>query len=411
MTNLFLITRSFFIIILSTLWGISLFFSVNKGTSQVDEILNRKQTVIKTEDKWIDDIELMLPKKIEALVGIPFRIYFENLISVKDINLYEVEIKGIKAKKYRRYWELTPTVDQIGIHDISFALYKNGKKDILSSSNIKLFVSRPNHKGSLSNSVFTLLLIGDSMTHQSSVANKLYKILDQQLEGSIRFVGTHHPIPDFEFYEKPDPFVFHEGYGGWTWNRFATHYKPEEAHIYNAPRSPFVFLGELGPELDIKRYFLEQNIVGGPDAIIFQLGINDTFLLSPDDPKSMEIGLDQVINNARELITSFHEAAPNSRIFVQTPPYFTKNTFVFDKKYGEAYGGVLRHQRIVAALIKKMLEELSYLPKVKIIPTHLMLDRKEGYDLIDPGHPNHKGSMEQTWIILASLLNKLNQTP
>ena len=79
-----------------------------------------------------------------------------------------------------------------------------------------------------------------------------------------------------------------------------------------------------------------------------------------------------------------------------------------DKRYGKAYGGVERHQRIVAALIKKMLEELSDLPKVTLIPTHLMLDRIEGYDLIDPGHLNSKGSMEQAWMIIASLLNNLN---
>lgn len=408
MKKFYLITRSFSIIILSAFWGAFLFFVVNKGTAQLSEVFKSQNTELNTEKKWVDDTQLMLPKKLEALVGIPFRIYFENLISVKDINSYNIDIKGIKAKKYQRYWELTPTLDQIGIHTISFIIKKNDEKETLSSKNIKLFINKPNSIKSKLNSNYSLLMVGDSTTHQSMVPNKLYQMLDQLLEGSIRFVGTHQPIPDFEFYEEPLPLVFHEGYGGWTWDRFYSHYKPEEAHIYNAPRSPFVFLSESGPELDIQRYFLEQNIELGPNAIIFQLGINDTFLFNPDDPKSMEIGLNGVIRNARTLITSFHQAAPKSSIFVQTPPYFTNNTLVFDKRYGKAYGGVERHQRIVAALIKKMLEELSDLPKVTLIPTHLMLDRIEGYDLIDPGHLNSKGSMEQAWMIIASLLNNLN---
>ena len=408
MKKIFFITRSFFVIFLSAFWGTFLFFIVNKGTAQLSSVFKSQKTELNSEKKWVDDIQPMLPKKLEALVGIPFRIYFDNLVSVKDINQYDIEIKGIKAKKYKRYWELTPTLDQIGIHNISFSINKDNETDTLTSSNIKLFINKPNSIKSKLDSNFSVLIIGDSMTHQSSVPNKLYQMLDQLLVESIRFIGTHQPIPDFEFYEKPDPFVFHEGYGGWTWERFYNHYKPEETHIYNAPRSPFVFLSESGPELDIKRYFLEQNIEFGPDVIIFQLGINDTFMFKPDDPKSMEIGLNTVINNARKLITSFHKAAPKSKIFVQTPPYFTKNAFVFDKKYGKAYGGVERHQRIVAALIKKILEELSNLPKVTIIPTHLMLDRIDGYDLIDPGHPNDKGSMEQAWMIIASLLNNSN---
>ena len=151
MKNYFLITRSFFIIILSTIWGVSLFFGVNRGTSQLDKILKSQKTELKNEDKWVDNIELMLPKRLEASVGIPLRIYFENLILVKDINLYEVFIKGIKAKKYKRHWELTPTSDQIGTHDISFTIFKKGNKDILSSSNIKLFVTKPTPIKSLSN--------------------------------------------------------------------------------------------------------------------------------------------------------------------------------------------------------------------------------------------------------------------
>lgn len=353
---------------------------------------------------WQDELEPMVPSRLMALVDVPIRIYFDNLILAKDLDEYDIFIDGISGKYHRHYWELIPTSEEIGHHDLDISVYKSGTKDLLSTAKMALTVSEVNFPIPAENDPFSLLIVGDSTTHQSSVPNRLYELLTKKLNGNIRFVGTHHPEPIFNFYEKPLPNVFHEGYGGWTWERFSNHYNPDKANVYHATRSPFVFLHSDGPRFDLQQYFKEQNLPSGPDVVIFQLGINDTFLIQPDDFGAMEARLEVVINNARNLLNEFHKASPESRLLVQTPPYFTANESVFIDKYGESYGGADRHKRIVSSLIKHMIKNLSNLPGVEIVPTHLMLDRRNGYFPYDPGHPNENGSIEQALLTSASLL-------
>lgn len=395
-------TKSITIFAMAALWGVLLLFFIGQAETAISETQNAKQ--VDAQRTWADKTEPMVPERLVALVGVPFRVYFDNLILAKDIDAYHVAIEGIDGKYQRRYWEFTPTAEQIGVYDLTFSIQEVSTEEVLSTTSATLIVSNVKLPEKVEEGAFSLLIVGDSMTHQSSVANRLFGLLSERLDGRVRFVGTHQPFPDFAFYEQPLPAVFHEGYGGWTWERFSNHYKPDKAHVYHTPRSPFVFLSVTGPQLDLERYFTEQNVKGGPDAVIFQLGVNDTFNIQPDDVPAMEAKLDVVMQAARDLLTAFHESIPASRLLVQTPPYFTSSNAMFDRKYGDAYGGAERHQRIVAALIKRMLDDLSHLPGVEIVPTHLMLDREDGYDRIDPGHPNGKGSMEQALATLAPLL-------
>ena len=78
----------------------------------------------------------------------------------------------------------------------------------------------------------------DRLTHGTIYANEIARPLSLPGNPEWKMLGTHRP-------SRAEEGVAHEGYGGWTWGRFASHFEPNPDGTYRKRSSPFVYLGDL----------------------------------------------------------------------------------------------------------------------------------------------------------------------
>ena len=192
--------------------------------------------------------------------------------------------------------------------------------------------------------------------------------------------------------------VVHEGYGGWTWERFVTKYEPNPDGTYRKRSSPFVFLGADGkPELNVKRYFETSTDGQRPDIVFFLLGINDCFGANPDDHAAIDARIDVMLGHAEKLLEAFHKASPETHLAIcmTTPPNVREAAFQANYKGRYHRWGWKRIQhRLVERLPTHFGEragEHKVGKRLHLVPTHLYLDPVDGYPENNGVHPNTTG--------------------
>jgi len=358
-----------------------------------------------------DDVRPILTKEIFCAIGNEISLYFDGLVLARDPDAYRFEIddSGLGGSIERRRWHLTPRPDQVGPHRVTVRVSDADGK-LLAEATTRLWILSPQPIEHPAN----ILIVGDSTIHQSLVPNQLWTLLNAWSPGSVRFIGTHHPVPDLPIYRKPLPGVFHEGYGGWAWQTFASHYEPGQEKVYKLPRSPFVFLEDGRPTLDVGRYLQEQGARGKLNAAVFDLGINDTFSANPDDPRNLDASIAAALEWADKLLHGFQDAAPEAALVILLPPPFTRSKAVFQRRYGSIqpeFGDPWRHRRVVQTLGRRMIEHFDgHAPQIKLIPMNAMLDTVDGYWAVDPGHPNEAGGLQIAAALFAVIANALDNS-
>jgi hypothetical protein len=217
---------------------------------------------------------------------------------------------------------------------------------------------------------------------------ELWKLLDEWSPGKVHFIGTHHPKlnPAVPIFREALPGVFHEGYGGWTWQEFASYYAVGTDKPHWIPRSPYVFLEDGRPTLDVAAYLRDQGRGGQLDAALFELGINETFTANPDDPEGLAKSIQSTVDWAEKLLTAFREAEPEARLVVMIPAPFTRSDAVFRRRYviagaPPAWGSAWRHRRVVQALARAMVERLEGHSGMTVVAGHSMFDAGRSYRL------------------------------
>ena len=176
-----------------------------------------------------ENVRLTLPPEIYAVPGVEMNVYFANTVLVereKDGNLaYAVECAVGTADASR--WTLNAAPAQVGSHPFKLTV-KDAAGKVLGSAKSNVVIS-PAEAG---NGRKVNLLVGDSLTHATIYPNELARLLSQPGNPRWKMLGTHQPGNATEG-------VRHEGYGGWTWNRFRTLYKPDVPPIEaDAPPAP-----------------------------------------------------------------------------------------------------------------------------------------------------------------------------
>lgn len=359
-----------------------------------------------------DDPTPILPKEIAAVVGQRFVIYFDNLVIARDPDRYvfEIETPTLKGASDRRFWSTKPTKAEAGRHNVLVRVKALTDGRTLAEGTTTIVVVDPEtvNVGSIN-----LLIVGASNTHQGILPNDIWTRLNAWKPGQVTFVGspTAPTGGNFSFYRPTLPGVLHEGLGGWAWENFASHYMPGKESLYKLPKSPFVFLENGKSTLDVGRYLDEKNVRGRLNAVMFDLGINETFGANPDDPASLKASLDAALKSADKLISAFKLAAPEAKIIVGMPAPFTRSGPVFEKRYGAAnpaFGDPMRHRRIVLALARRMIEHFSNSETAVVLaPLYLSIDVIDGYWQIDPGHPNELGADQMAAVFQAALVRAL----
>ena len=199
-------------------------------------------------------------------------------------------------------------------------------------------------------------------------------------------LGTHKP-------DRAAEGVAHEGYGGWTWQRFVSRYEPKPDGTHRKRSSPFVSLGDDGkPSLDVSRYLTDECDGDPPDVVTFLLGINDCFSANPDDPKAIDSRIDVVFKYADRLLAAFSKAAPEAKLAIclTTPPNSRQEAFEANYKDRYTRWG---WKRIQHRLVQRQIEHYGdrEAERIFLVPTELNLDPADGYPANNGVHPNEAG--------------------
>lgn len=325
-------------------------------------------------------LQLTLPGAFYAVPGVEMSIYFDNIVLTESPQAYRYDVQCELGEVESRRWTVTPTPDDVGTHPVSITITTAAGQP-LAAGETTLHIAPANSGVGRD---IRLLIVGDSLTHATLYPKEIDRLFKQPGNPHVQFLGTHRP-------SQAATGVAHEGYGGWTWQRFVSHYEPQPDGTHRKRSSPFVYLGEDGvAKLDVPRYFKQACHDQPPDFLVFMLGINDCFGAPPDDQDAMDSAIDHVLEEAQTLVDAFLSAAPSARcgICLTTPPNAREEAF--QANYQDRYHR-WGWKRIQHRLVQRELEAFDGKDRVFIIPTELNLDPIEGYPADNAVHPNGLG--------------------
>jgi lysophospholipase L1-like esterase len=327
-------------------------------------------------------LRLTLPPEVYAVVGLRTSIYYDNIVLTPTPEAYQFQVTCDIGVQEERCWTVTPNAQDLGARTLTVTVRdKDGKALGHAATTLKVV---PADAGA--SREIRLLIVGDSLTHATTYSNEIARLLSLPGNPRWKMLGTHRTSSAREG-------VAHEGYGGWTWQRFASHYEPNPDGTYRKRSSPFVYLGADGkPVLDVKRYFDEECGGERPDFVTFLLGINDCFSVNPDDPAAIEARIDAMMAQANVLLTAFRQAAPKAEIGIclVTPPNCREEGFEanYQGKY-HRWGWKRIQHRLVQRQIERFAGRTE--ERLSVVPTELNLDPKDGYPTNNGVHPNEFG--------------------
>lgn len=326
------------------------------------------------------ELRLTLPPVAYSVVGATIGVDFDNIILTETPEAYRFVVDCPVGEKVEGRWAITPKEVDIGEHPWRVAVWKGDEK--LAEKSMAWRVS-PATGGTRAE--VSLLIVGDSLTHATVYPNDLAKRMSAAGQPQWTMLGTHRPA-------SAAMGVTHEGYGGWTWNRFVRQYEPQPDLANRKHSSPFVFLMDEMPELNVARYLQESCGGRKPDYVLFLLGINDCFGANPDDAVAMDDTMDRMIVAAETLLAAFRRAAPEAELAVclTTPP--NARQAAFEANYQDRYTR-WGWKRIQHRLVERELKQFSGREDehIFVIPTELNLNPVTGYPDNNGVHPNAEG--------------------
>jgi len=306
------------------------------------------------------DLRLVLPPDVYATPGREVNLYFDNAILAVDSQDYLFDVDCAKGRQDQERWRFTPTDQDLGDHALSLKVM-DAAGVVLAEGTTTVHVAPAGG----SDRPFTLLCVGDSLTHASVYPAELFTLFGPE---RLRLVGTHHPI------ESLPAEVVHEGYGGWRWETFCTRWT--EGNDPRA-RSPFLRLEAGKPVLDFRAYCDAQNGGVGPDIITVFLGWNDIFGAKDDN---LEATIDTVFGYADTLLAEFRRVREDTQIglLLLTPPAATQDAFGSNYACGQTRWQARRNQhRLVERMMAKFAGREG--ENLWLLPAHLNLDTVRNY--------------------------------
>lgn len=352
------------------------------------------------ESPQSDTLQLTLPPEIYAVQGVETNVFFDNIVLTQTPEEYRFQVTPEFGQTDPQRWTFRPDKNRVGVHNLTFTVSTRSGK-VVASKETRLRVIPPDAGQGRK---IRLLIVGDSLTHASFYPNEIHRLLSLPENPESKMLGTHQPA-------RAKPEVAHEGYGGWTWERFATKYEPNPDGTYRKRSSPFVYLEkDAQPKLDAARYIREECDTLPPDFVIFMLGINDCFSAPADNVAGIDKRIDAMLQHAETLLTEFHKVAPHAElgICLTTPP--NSRQAAFEANYKDRYPR-WGWKRIQHRLVQR---QIAYFGNQQsqnrfLIPTQLNLDPIAGYPDNNAVHPNEAGYQQIGQSIYAWLKWRLSE--
>ena len=343
-------------------------------------------------------LQLTLPPMFYAVPGVEMSIYFDNIVLTETPKNYRFEVDCEIGTVDQNRWSVTPTESNVGQYSLSVKVTDADGAN-LGTANTVLQVSKPD--AGANRDTCRLLIIGDSLTNATTYSNEIARLLSTPDNPKWQMLGTHKP-------KSAAAGVAHEGYGGWTWQRFVSQYEPKPDRTNRKRSSPFVYLGKDGkPGLDLPRYFKEECNDQKPDYVIIMLGINDCFSAKQD---AIDEKIDGMFTQADILIKALQTAAPQAEVGIclTTPGNSRQEAFYANYKDRYSRWG---WKKIQHRLVQRQIEKFKGRENENlfIIPTELNLDIVDGYPVNNGVHPNKVGYQQIGASIYAWLKYRMEQ--
>lgn len=320
------------------------------------------------EDNLPGAVRLCLPPVIHAVVGVETNVYFDNVVLAIRTDHYAFDVDCPVGIQQNERWTFMPSAGQEGCYEFVLRVY-NQENQVVARGRSQVCVA-PADAGA--DRPASMLVIGDSLTNASVYTQRLLDLCAAPGNPKLTLVGSHGP-------SDPLGANRHEGYGGWTAERFATFYRDTARQGPVAERgSPFLYKDADGaPKLDFARYCQEFNGGAGPDFVAILLGCNDTF---PATDETIEARADAILGHYDTLISMIHGLRPDTRIglMLTVPPTATQDAFGMNYHCGQTRWQYKRNQhRFVERLLAKYARRES--ENILIVPTELNLDCVHNY--------------------------------
>lgn len=327
-------------------------------------------------------LRLTLPPEVHAVVAVETSLYYDNVVLTETPKAYQFKVTCPIGQAEKRRWTVTPKTADVGEHQLTVTVSDSAGKELGNATTTLNVVPADAGAGR----DIRLLIVGDSLTHATTYSNEIARLLSLPGNPGWRMLGTHKP-------SRAAKGVAHEGYGGWTWQRFVSQYEPNPDGTYRKRSSPFVYPEPDGkPVLDVKRYFDQECSGQRPDFVFFLLGINDCFGANPEDPDAIDARIDSMMIQADTLLTAFRAAAPEAElgICLTTPPNCREEGFQANYKGRYHRWG---WKRIQHRLVQRQIGRFGGREKERlfVVPTQLNLDPVDGYPTNNGVHPNEFG--------------------
>lgn len=318
---------------------------------------------------------LILPPIIHALPGIETNVYFENASLLLDPRSVAPDVSCSKGAQQNSRWTWAPKEEDLGVHALMLEL--RDAENAVTARAYSVVSVHPRKPVEKSLSPASLLIIGDSLTAASIYPGRVLELAKEDA-WPLRLIGTRGPGAE-EGKELGE--VRHEGYGGWTAERFATHAKGKarSGGPTKECASPFLYVEGEGPQakLDFSRYYAEFNDGKAPDFVTILLGCNDTFRGTDENIEEL---IGNFVKHTETLLAEIRKAGPDTRIglLLPMPPAASQDAFGANYGSGQTRWQYLRNRHRV---VERMMEHFSGREGegIDLVPAHLNLDPVHGF--------------------------------
>ena len=351
------------------------------------------QDTVEEPKDFPGDIRLLLPEKIYAVAGVETNIYFDNTVLVVNPANYIFDVTCRRGAQQNERWTFTPKPEDVGVHPLALEVRDQKNEVIARASTVVEVVAADAGK----DREISVLTIGDSLTNATTYTQQIHERCQTTEIGNpkLTLVGSR---------DAGIEGVRHEGYGGWTAERFATKYSGvARGGPYRDNGSPFLYKhgdpdglmlagegdqDESAPKsLDFGRYCKAFNDDKAPDFVTILLGCNDTFHGTEAD---IEERIDNMFGHYESLLKMIHELSPDIQIGAQllVPPAATQDAFGANYKSGQTRWQYKRNQHRV---VERMMETFGGREdkNIFLIPSQLNLDCANNYPTTANGRQNN----------------------
>ena len=316
-----------------------------------------------------EDIRLLVPEKIYAVPSVESNVYFRNVTTVINPANYVFDVDCPKGRNDLKRWRFTPEKGDVGTWKWKIRVI--GESGVVAEAESELVVLPPDAgKGRK----IAMLVVGASYISNGHIPFRVAELMSAPGNPEFRTVGT-----------RGKDNARHEGYGGWRWESFLTRWgytgkskndgmHPDRPVGFN---SPFILADKDGKGVfDLKQYFRLNNGGKAPDAVSFQLGMNDVFSAKDD---TIAARTEKSIRGMEKLIAEFRKLRPAPEIFVCAGiPGSSQDGFGKSYACGQTSWQYRKNLDFYIRALQKKSKELHF----RLVPMFINVDTENNYPVM-----------------------------